>query len=77
MKNLSYAPLQGRLLALPTNIRLGWKRNAGDKHSSFFRKFVNYRQKKFYNIGPWDPLNQKNELISAYGVLYLLIKLPY
>jgi len=26
---------------------------ARDKHSSVLRKFVNYGQKKFYNIGPW------------------------
>ncbi len=26
VKYLSAAPLKGRLLALPTNIRLGWKR---------------------------------------------------
>jgi hypothetical protein len=24
-----------------------------DKHSSLLRKFVNYGEKKFYNIGPW------------------------
>ncbi len=24
-----------------------------DKHSSLLQKFVNYRQIKFYNIGPW------------------------
>ncbi len=28
-------------------------RLARDKHSSLLRKFVNYGQKKFYNIGPW------------------------
>jgi hypothetical protein len=26
-----------------------------DKHSSLLQKSVNYRQKKFYNIGPWSP----------------------
>jgi hypothetical protein len=52
VKHLSAASFYGRLLALPTNIRLGWKRNAGDKHSSLLRKFVNYGQKKFHNIGP-------------------------
>ncbi len=54
MKHLSGAPLYGRLLALPTNIRLGWKRNVGDKHSSLLQKFINYGQKKFYNIGPFS-----------------------
>ncbi len=38
MKNLSGAPLYGRLLALPTNTRLGRKRVAKDKHSSLLRK---------------------------------------
>jgi len=52
VKHLSGAPVYGRLLALPTNIRLGWKRYVGDKHSSLLRKFVNYGQKFFYNIGP-------------------------
>jgi hypothetical protein len=26
---------------------------ARDKHSSLLQTFVNYRRKKFYNIGPW------------------------
>jgi hypothetical protein len=26
---------------------------AKDKHSCLLQKFVNYRQKKVYNIGPW------------------------
>jgi hypothetical protein len=30
------------------------ERSARDKHSSLLRKFVNYRRKKFYNIGPWS-----------------------
>jgi hypothetical protein len=48
----------GRLLALPPNNRLGWKRLARSKHSSLFIKFVAYGRKKFYNIGPWwvEPL---------------------
>ncbi len=43
VKNLSGAPLQGRLLASPTNIRLGWK----GKHFSLLRKSVNYGRKSF------------------------------
>ncbi len=31
----------------------GGKRLAKDKQSSLLRKFVNYGQNKFYNIGPW------------------------
>ncbi len=52
MKHLSGAPFYGRLLALPTNIRLGWKRNVSDKHSSLLRKFVKYGQKSFITLGP-------------------------
>jgi hypothetical protein len=29
---------------------------AKDKHSSLLRKYVNYGQKMFYNIGPWTGL---------------------
>jgi hypothetical protein len=47
VKHLSYATLQGKLLALPANIRLGW-----NKYSSLLRKFVNYAHKTFYNIRP-------------------------
>jgi hypothetical protein len=59
VKHLSGAPFYGRLLALPTNIRLGWKRNVGDKHSSLLPKFVTYGRKKFYNVGPQDGRRQK------------------
>ncbi len=54
MKHLAVAPLQGRLLNLPTNIILGWKRLAGEKRSSLFKKVVTYGCKKFYNIGQWS-----------------------
>ncbi len=33
-------------------VRIGWKKLTRDKHSSLIRKFVNYGQEKFYNIGP-------------------------
>ncbi len=48
MKNLSVAPLQGRL-APRQQTRL--KMLAMDKHSSLLQKFVNYGEKTFYNIG--------------------------
>ncbi len=41
MKRLSGVPLKGRLLALPTNIRLGWKGLAGTNALAYF--------------GPWKP----------------------
>jgi hypothetical protein len=53
MKHLSDTALESRLLALPKNIRLGWQYLPRDKRSSLLRKFVNYGQKKFYNIGTW------------------------
>jgi hypothetical protein len=37
--HLSGVPLLGRLLALPTNIRLGWKGFGKDKHISLFKKW--------------------------------------
>jgi hypothetical protein len=52
VKHLSGAPFYGRLLALPTNITLGWKINVGERHSSLLQKFVNYGRKMFYNIEP-------------------------
>jgi hypothetical protein len=47
---LSGALLYGRLLASPANIKLGWKGLQGTNALAYS---VNYRQKKFYNIGPW------------------------
>jgi len=44
VEQLKDALLCGRLMALPTNIRLG-----SDKHSSLLRTFVKYERKKFYN----------------------------
>ncbi len=46
MKLLSDAPLVGRLLAVPTNIRLVCR----CKHSSLIQKSVNYEQKSFITL---------------------------
>jgi hypothetical protein len=51
-RQISGAQLLGRLLALPKNIRMGWKKLAGDKHSSSLLNLVNYGRKKFYEMGP-------------------------
>jgi hypothetical protein len=51
VRQISSALLQGRLLALPTNIKTSLKRDARDKHSSLLRPLENYDHKKFYNIG--------------------------
>jgi hypothetical protein len=50
---LSGAPLWGRLLASPSNIRL-LDRLARGKHFSLLRKYVNYNRKKFYTTDPWN-----------------------
>jgi hypothetical protein len=50
VKHLSGVPFYGRLLTLPTNIRLGWKGLPGIKCSSLLRKFISYGRKKFYTI---------------------------
>ncbi len=52
LKLLSDAPLFGRLLALPTNIRLDWKSLPRTNTPAFFRKFANYGQKSFITLGP-------------------------
>jgi hypothetical protein len=38
-------------LALPSNIRLGWRGLSGT-NTSLLRTFINYDCKKFYNVGP-------------------------
>jgi hypothetical protein len=52
MKHLSDTPLQGRLLALPTKIRLGWQYLPETNTLTDYKKSVNYGHKKFYNFGP-------------------------
>jgi hypothetical protein len=51
INRLKDAPLQGRPLALPENIRLGWRGLPGT-NTSLLRKSVNYGRKKFYNTVP-------------------------
>ncbi len=43
----------GRILALLTNIRLGWNVLPVNKHIRLLGRFVYYGRKRFYNIGPW------------------------
>jgi hypothetical protein len=50
VKHIYGALLEGRLLTLPANTRL--EKLARDRHSSLLPKFVNYGQKRFYNMGP-------------------------
>jgi len=42
----------GRLQPFSQKLVLA-ERLASDKRSNLLRTFVNYEQKKFYNIGPW------------------------
>jgi len=67
VEHLSGATFYGRLLTLHTNIRLGWKRIVGDIHFSFLRKFIYYRQKKFYDIGPWLEKLVRNKRSSLFA----------
>ena len=49
VKHLSNAPLLGKLHALPTNNRLGWKVLQWT-NTSLLQKVATYDRKKFYNI---------------------------
>jgi hypothetical protein len=51
LKNLSGAPLEGRLLALPTNNRLGWIGLPWTNTLAYY-EILKIMEKKFYNIGP-------------------------
>jgi len=50
MGDLSVASFFGKLLVLPTNVRLDWKVIARYKHSSLLGLIVSDKEKKFYNI---------------------------
>jgi hypothetical protein len=43
----------GKLLVLPTNVRLDWKVIARYKHSSLLGLIISDKEKKFYNIDTW------------------------
>ncbi len=50
LEELSDASFFGKLLVLPTNVRLDWKVIARYKHSSLLGLIVSDKEKKFYNI---------------------------
>ncbi len=52
VKLLSGDPLEGRLLASPTNTKTRLERLARDKHFSLLRKYVIDGREKFYSTGP-------------------------
>ncbi len=51
MKYLTSAPLQVRLLALPTSIIIVWKGLPGTNNLKYYEIFVNWVCKKLYSIG--------------------------
>ncbi len=52
MKHISDAPLQARLLALPTNIRLDWKGLPGPNTLADYENSELSAVKSFHNTGP-------------------------
>jgi len=56
----------GLALALPANIRLGWKGLPGTNILAFYNKSVNYGHKKFYSAGPWHNLQMGSSIISEH-----------
>jgi hypothetical protein len=52
VQHLSGAQLYGRFLALPTNIRIGWKSMPGTNTPAYYKKFVAYSHTKIDNNGP-------------------------
>ncbi len=48
----SEAPFKDKLLALPANIKIGWKGLLDTNTPALLRTFVNYWRKKYNNIGP-------------------------
>ncbi len=52
VKHLSDAPLKGRLLALPTNIRLGWKGLPGTNILAYYEKSQLTAVKSFVTLAP-------------------------
>ena len=49
--SLHGAPLKGKLLAIPTNIRLAYKGLPGTSTRAYFGPFVSYEERNFYKVG--------------------------
>jgi hypothetical protein len=58
----------GKLLVLPTNVRLDRKVIARYKHSSLFRHIISNEGNKFYNIDTWRQFH-KTVLSVSYTFL--------
>jgi hypothetical protein len=52
LEDLSDASFLGKLLELPTNVRLDWKVIARYKHSSLFGLIVSNEEKSFITLTP-------------------------
>jgi hypothetical protein len=50
MKYLSDTPLKGRLLAIPTNIPLGWKSLSGTNTLSSFIQYTSYAENRVFSM---------------------------
>jgi hypothetical protein len=74
LEHLSDASFLGKLLVLPTNVRLDWKVIASYKHSSLFGLIVSDEGKKFHNIDTWTPvLCQYSKAGSKRKTIYFFI----
>ncbi len=77
MKHLSGAPFYGRPLALPKNIRLGWKGSPRTNTLAYYVKSVNYDRKSFIAQAPGlksfigSNVSQKSKLVN-YIVKFLM-----
>ena len=52
LEDLSDASFLGKLLVLPTNVRLDWKEIARYKHSNLFGLVISNREKRFITLTP-------------------------
>jgi hypothetical protein len=59
------APLYGRLLALPTNIRLGWKGLTGTKTLAYYEHLQITDEKSFITLGPGRLRTKQQGLMSV------------
>ncbi len=55
MKGCLGAPLQGRRLSLPTDIKLGWKYLPGTNAPDYYKNLSNMAVKYFITLGPEMP----------------------
>jgi hypothetical protein len=74
---LSEAPFKystlGKLLALPTNIRLGWKGLPGTIALACIKSHI-YVRKKFYDIGQWLYFLalKQNKMVKIISIIKIL-----